>query len=170
VQKRACFCAACLDFNFKECKNEDASPVESRTISRGNASVVQARGRTKTCTSQEDHRHSLALLAAPESLIGITVPTQAQLAFVRVTDALHEVVGSLTCPVTKSHFPEGDKVLKGKWLVRDGHSNFFKASGAQDIVFSASNVRTAPLPFEPLQDSNLEILEDVSRMAQEYLT
>jgi hypothetical protein len=171
VRKRACFCRHCLDFNFEECDNEDASPVEERTIRQvGNAVVVQARGRTKTRASQDEHRRALGLLAAPDSVVGVTFATEAELCFIRITDAMHKVIGSLTCPITKSNFPEGDDVLKGKWLVRDGQTNILKVSGAKDVIIHACSIRTAPLPFEILEDSNLEIQEDVGLLAQEYLT
>jgi hypothetical protein len=169
ARKRACFCASCLDSKYEDCTNEDASPVEEHRLKRpSSAHITSARAKTKTRATQDEHRRALALLATEDSVIGIRLPTQEQLAFVQVTASMSLVVGTVTCPVTKVCFPEGDFILQGKWLLRE--ANTLRATGAKDIIFCSSDVRTAPLPFDTLEDGTLEIREEMDLLAQEYLT
>jgi hypothetical protein len=169
ARKRACFCASCLDSKYKDCTNEDASPVEEHRLHRpSSAHIISARAKTKTRATQDVYRRALALLATEGSVVGVSLPAQEQLAFVQVAASMSPVVGTVTCPVTKACFPEGDTILRGKWLLRE--ANTLTVTGARDIIFCSSDVRTAPLSFDTLEDGSLEVIEEMDLLAQEYLT
>ena len=137
VRESSCFsCPSCESGAFAECRRqEELGSVDKVLMVRASSVAGSSRAATRTRAGQERHRHEVAELACPGSIIAITRGQRQELNFILVTK-------------TKGQLSNAE-LLKGKVLTEvEGRRNFFTSSGAKLLTFEAALVRSPPLLFE----------------------
>ena len=96
------------------------------------------------------NRNLLAVLARPDSLVGVSFDGSDDLKLVCVTKPLHQIAANMhvQCKTRKKQFLPGDTVLEGKILNPLSNHLAFSFNHAKVVTFTADEVFTSSIQHE----------------------